>query len=264
MLAGLISNGLRTGGWGRFDDATGGAVQPRAEPAVLRQGAGLRNDAGGSEDGYSVGGRGDDALRERTLGLDGASRRAPMHDAALRSSDGFASMRPMDVAAIDGARMPAKGRDLRNRELRRPRRNRKATRARRTQQRQRTKAQSTQARRTQAQRTQAQRTQRARRADAAPAATGTNRQRLDHAAERARALGLRVTSTTGGRHAPNSYHYRGRAIDVAGSPEKMAQFYREMAQLRPTELFYDPIGGIKNGQNIGPIGGHRTHVHVAF
>lgn len=29
------------------------------------------------------------------------------------------------------------------------------------------------------------------------------------------------------------------------------------------ELFYDPIGGIKRGQEIGAIGGHSDHVHVA-
>lgn len=29
------------------------------------------------------------------------------------------------------------------------------------------------------------------------------------------------------------------------------------------ELFYDPEGGIKNGQEIGAIGGHGDHVHVA-
>jgi hypothetical protein len=29
------------------------------------------------------------------------------------------------------------------------------------------------------------------------------------------------------------------------------------------ELFYDPLGGWKNGQSIGAIGGHGSHVHVA-
>ncbi len=102
----------------------------------------------------------------------------------------------------------------------------------------------------------------------APAGTrpvnGSNRQKLDYAMRRARELGLRITSTTGGRHAPRSFHYVGRAVDVAGSPTAMRQFYREMAQLNPTELFHDPIGGIKRGRQTGPIGGHRNHVHVAF
>lgn len=44
----------------------------------------------------------------------------------------------------------------------------------------------------------------------------------------------------------------------------MAQFYREMAGTNPTELFYDPMGGIKHGRNIGAIGGHGTHVHLAY
>lgn len=35
------------------------------------------------------------------------------------------------------------------------------------------------------------------------------------------------------------------------------------APLNLAELFYDPLGGYKNGQSIGAIGGHQTHVHVA-
>ncbi|MGN6104828.1 MAG: hypothetical protein ACTHU0_06985 [Kofleriaceae bacterium] len=87
---------------------------------------------------------------------------------------------------------------------------------------------------------------------------------LSRAADRARELGLTITSTTGGRHAPRSYHYQGRAIDVSGSRSAMGQFYRDMSQTNPTELFYDPMGGIKNGRNIGAIGGHGNHVHVAY
>lgn len=87
---------------------------------------------------------------------------------------------------------------------------------------------------------------------------------LTAAMDRARDLGLRITSTTGGRHAPNSYHYRGRAADVAGAPSAMRQFYTEMARTNPTELFYDPMGGIKHGRSIGAIGGHGDHVHIAY
>lgn len=87
---------------------------------------------------------------------------------------------------------------------------------------------------------------------------------LSNAMARAKELGLTITSTTGGKHAPNSYHYRGRAFDAAGSRSAMTQFYREMAGIHPTELFYDPMGGIKNGRNIGAIGGHGTHVHLAY
>lgn len=87
---------------------------------------------------------------------------------------------------------------------------------------------------------------------------------LGDAMSRARQLGLRITSTSGGRHAPRSYHYQGRAFDAAGSRSAMSQFYREMSQTNPTELFYDPMGGMKHGRNIGAIGGHGTHVHVAY
>jgi hypothetical protein len=40
----------------------------------------------------------------------------------------------------------------------------------------------------------------------------------------------------------------------------MRQFYTEMSHTHPTELFYDPMGGMKNRHNIG---GHGNHVHVA-
>ncbi len=93
---------------------------------------------------------------------------------------------------------------------------------------------------------------------------GSNSQKLKHAMDVARKMGLTITSTTGGTHAPGSYHYSGRAIDVAGSPSAMARFYRYFASKSPTELFYDPLGGIKYGQQIGAIGGHSDHVHVAF
>ncbi len=87
---------------------------------------------------------------------------------------------------------------------------------------------------------------------------------LSDAMSHARGLGLRITSTTGGRHAPRSYHYQGRAFDAAGSPSAMKQFYRDMAGTNPTELFYDPAGGIKHGRSIGAIGGHSDHVHIAY
>ncbi|MBI5542718.1 MAG: peptidoglycan-binding protein [Deltaproteobacteria bacterium] len=94
--------------------------------------------------------------------------------------------------------------------------------------------------------------------------TGSNHEKLMSALRTAESMGLRVTSYMGGRHAPNSYHYSGRAIDVAGSREAMSRFYRTMAQSNPTELFYDPMGGIKRGRSVGALGGHRDHVHIAF
>jgi hypothetical protein len=95
-------------------------------------------------------------------------------------------------------------------------------------------------------------------------ATGGFGAQLNSAMHRAKELGLHVTATTNGRHAPHSYHYLGRAVDVAGAASSMRQFYREMSNTNPTELFYDPMGGMKHGRNIGAIGGHGTHVHVAY
>jgi hypothetical protein len=95
-------------------------------------------------------------------------------------------------------------------------------------------------------------------------ASGGFGSQLTAAMHRATQLGLHITATTNGKHAPHSYHYIGRAADVAGAPGAMRQFYSEMSHTNPTELFYDPMGGMKHGHNVGAIGGHGTHVHVAY
>ena len=88
---------------------------------------------------------------------------------------------------------------------------------------------------------------------------------LTSAMHRAKQLGLRVTSTTGGKHAKHSYHYAGRAIDFAGSASSMRKFFTEMSHTHPTELFYDPMGAMKHGHFLNhSIGGHHNHVHVAY
>jgi hypothetical protein len=87
----------------------------------------------------------------------------------------------------------------------------------------------------------------------------------------ARQMGLIITSTTGGRHAPGSYHYAGRAVDVSNgvnTREQMAFAQRMASQFGTSikELFYDPLGwSVKNGSRAPyTIGGHSDHVHVAF
>jgi hypothetical protein len=88
--------------------------------------------------------------------------------------------------------------------------------------------------------------------------------------------GLYVTSTTGGTHAPTSYHYArplGRAVDVAGPWEKMIAFQRAESAERAgiyLELFGpDNAVQVKNGQRFGFSEGqplenlHDTHVHGA-
>lgn len=89
----------------------------------------------------------------------------------------------------------------------------------------------------------------------------------------------RVTSTTGGKHAPTSYHYRegtdgiGLAVDFAGpvpstdSPELLA-IYQALAPLGRfcAELIYNGPGGgsWKLGKKVAPyVGGHHDHVHIA-
>jgi hypothetical protein len=89
------------------------------------------------------------------------------------------------------------------------------------------------------------------------------------AIELAKKFGLTVTSTTGGQHAPGSYHYSGKAVDVAGSPEASKRFFaaaQERYGSNILEMFYDlnPYY-IKNGQKVsGPFGGHADHVHIAL
>lgn len=84
----------------------------------------------------------------------------------------------------------------------------------------------------------------------------------------ARGDGLTVTSTTGGKHAAGSNHYKGLAIDAAGSADKMMAFAKDMAKRfgpKLLELFYDPMRTyIKDGKRVaGAIGGHADHVHIA-
>src|SRR5438552_159350 len=88
--------------------------------------------------------------------------------------------------------------------------------------------------------------------------------------------GLTVTSTTGGKHVKGSYHYRGRAVDFGGSPNRMAALAKQATRHpeQVTEMFYTGPGNpgvwIKNGKvypnsQLDPsiARGHTTHVHLA-
>jgi len=99
-------------------------------------------------------------------------------------------------------------------------------------------------------------------------------------------MGLLITSTTGAGHGPHSYHYRrpyrhivvrgrryevGRAQDAAkagnGNPNRLyRRYFRRIEQMKPTELFYDPMGySWLQGKRVDwTPGDHRDHVHVAF
>lgn len=94
---------------------------------------------------------------------------------------------------------------------------------------------------------------------------------LQAAMQLATSMGLAITSTTGGTHAPGSYHYSGHAFDASngvGTPEERS--YAIAAAQRwgsnILELFFDPLGWyIKDGQKVsGAIGDHSDHVHTAM
>lgn len=78
-------------------------------------------------------------------------------------------------------------------------------------------------------------------------------------------VGYTVTSTTGGHHAPGSYHYLGKAVDLVGN---MSLIFDTLlrAQKSLAELFFTPKGfSIKNSQRVAPIAAaeHYNHVHAA-
>jgi len=88
-------------------------------------------------------------------------------------------------------------------------------------------------------------------------------------------FGLVTTSTTGGTHAPGSYHYRGLAADVAGSPGNMnraSEWIKSSGTYRSLlEGIHNPNLAVKDGKifsGAGPFGGvwanHANHIHVAL
>ena len=97
------------------------------------------------------------------------------------------------------------------------------------------------------------------------------------------ARGLVVTSTTGGRHAPGSFHYSGRAVDFGVRPGligtqfavvRLARFQRHLHAKhgrRLTELFgpsnranrkYGKPIVLAEGSGLEQL--HDNHVHVAI
>jgi hypothetical protein len=99
---------------------------------------------------------------------------------------------------------------------------------------------------------------------------------IDFLTHFAKPFGVTVTSTTGGRHVKNSWHYKGRAVDVGGDPRRMAAVARAALQHPQdfVEMFYTGPGHpgfyIKNGKAL-PLSqldrsvydNHGDHVHLA-
>lgn len=104
---------------------------------------------------------------------------------------------------------------------------------------------------------------------------GNVNRRIKRTIRRATNAGLTVTSTTGGRHAPTSYHYSGQAVDVSGSVARMvafqrAEYRRGLGNTGYLELFGpDNTACLKNGRQIALGEGtlleqlHDNHVHLA-
>lgn len=78
---------------------------------------------------------------------------------------------------------------------------------------------------------------------------------------------LYVTSTTGGTHSPTSWHYSGKAVDMASSRDNMIAFQRSEAKRgahKYNELFGPDSFYIKNGVVYdGAFPDHQDHVHIA-
>jgi hypothetical protein len=86
--------------------------------------------------------------------------------------------------------------------------------------------------------------------------------------------GLSITSTTGGTHAANSYHYRGMAVDIGGPTDVMnaaAAWIQQTMGGSLAEGIHNPNLSIKGGQNVPPSfwgdstwAGHANHIHLAI
>ena len=95
--------------------------------------------------------------------------------------------------------------------------------------------------------------------------------------------GLKVTSTTGGVHAPGSYHYRGRAVDFGHQRPGTAEARRELVAFQKSELSryrrwrqHKEIIGPDNGaivlrgyetdlsEGTALEQAHDNHVHIAI
>lgn len=90
------------------------------------------------------------------------------------------------------------------------------------------------------------------------------------------AAGLVVTATTDGQHAAGSYHYSGRAADLAAPMTRvgiwrMKIFYRReyrREKVNPGTQYLELFGPgrhyVKNGQRLpGQFPAHENHVHGA-
>jgi len=84
---------------------------------------------------------------------------------------------------------------------------------------------------------------------------------------------LMVTSTTGGGHAANSYHYRGMAVDIGGAVDVMrraAAYIKRSMGASLTEGIHNPNLSVKDGKSVPSSfwgattwANHANHIHLA-
>jgi peptidoglycan hydrolase-like protein with peptidoglycan-binding domain len=82
---------------------------------------------------------------------------------------------------------------------------------------------------------------------------------------------LQITSTTGEKHATHSFHYQGRAVDLAGPDmDRIGAWIAENLTSRLAEGIHNPTLSVKNNSHASPgIWGsetweaHRNHIHLA-
>jgi hypothetical protein len=85
--------------------------------------------------------------------------------------------------------------------------------------------------------------------------------------------GLQITATTNGTHANNSYHYKGRAVDLAGSTQEMNRAAKWIAKLMTgtlTEGIHNPGLSVDNHHSVPSSfwgeptwSEHANHIHLA-
>jgi hypothetical protein len=110
-------------------------------------------------------------------------------------------------------------------------------------------------------------------ASAPPPVKGPTYKWIEHFAA---PFNLTVTATTNGKHAPHSYHYQGRAVDLAGNSQNMAELANYALQHAGEfrEMFYTGPGHpnffISDGKVLplnqldhGLYLEHENHVHLA-
>ena len=76
-------------------------------------------------------------------------------------------------------------------------------------------------------------------------------------------LGLQIQGVHTGNHVANSNHWRGRAMDIGGSPAQMQKFVDWARGTKYREIIYKDQFW-KDGHRIRGIGNHQDHVHYGF